>query len=285
MNPLLRTSFRPCARVESTPSSRKALAARRQRTRATIVSAVATLALTGLIVGAASSAQTSWASEAGIATTTESSQSTGLRHDQLAVQHQAAKAHADGRAKNTLRDATVVMASTRDRVDVGNLTASVTSLANYEALNLDAVISLTGQTRTIAATVQAAAVEVDRTAAAATAAAADAAATALAAANTPDGARATARDLAASRYGWGESQFSCLAQLWAKESGWSYTALNESSGATGIPQALPGSKMASVGSDWQTNASTQIRWGLDYISRGYGTPCSAWSHSQAMDWY
>ncbi|TFC15697.1 hypothetical protein E3O19_08365 [Cryobacterium algoritolerans] len=271
--------------MESTPSSRKALAARRQRTRATIVSAVATLALTGLIVGAASSAQTSWASEARIATTTELSQSTGLRHDQLAVQHQAAKAHADGRAKNTLRDATVVMASTRDRVDVGNLTASVTSLANYEALNLDAVISLTGQTRTIAATVQAAAVEVDRTAAAATAAAADAAASALSAANTPDGARATARDLAASRYGWGESQFSCLAQLWAKESGWSYTALNESSGATGIPQALPGSKMALVGSDWQTNASTQIRWGLDYISRGYGTPCSAWSHSQAMDWY
>lgn len=283
----LRTLFRPSARVPSTPSSRKALAARRKRTRTrtTVVSAAAALALTGLIVGAASSAQTSEASAARIAATTELSRSTGLRHDQLAVHPQAAKAHADGRAKNTLRDATVVMASTRDKVDVGPLAASVTSLANYQTLDLDAVISLTGQTRTIAATVQAAAVEADRAAAAAAAAAADAAATALAAANTPDGARATARDLAAAQYGWGESQFSCLTQLWAKESGWSYTALNEGSGATGIPQALPGSKMASAGPDWQTNASTQIKWGLDYISRGYGTPCSAWSHSQAMDWY
>ena len=282
---LLRTLFRPSARVPSTPSSRKSLAARRKRSRTTVVSAAAALALTGLIVGAASSAQTSEAGAARIAATTELSQSTGLRHDQLAVHPQTAKAHADGRAKNTLRDATVVMASTRDKVDVGPLVASVTSLANYQTLDLDAVISLTGRTRTIAATVQAAAAEADRAAAAAAATAADAAASALAAANTPDGARATARDLAAARYGWGESQFSCLTQLWAKESGWSYTALNEGSGATGIPQALPGNKMASAGPDWQTNASTQITWGLDYISRGYGTPCSAWSHSQAMDWY
>ncbi|TFD79660.1 hypothetical protein [Cryobacterium fucosi] len=285
MNPLLRTLLRPFARAQRTPPSRKALAARRRRTRTTVVSAAAALALTGLIVGAASSARTSRATAAKIAATTELSQSTGLRQDQLAVYPRAAKAHADGRAKNTLRDATVVMASTRDKVDVGPLAASVTSLANYETLDLDAVISLTGQTRAAASTVQAAAVEADRAAAVAAAAAADAAATALAAANTPDGARAIARDLAASRYGWGDSQFSCLAQLWAKESGWSYTALNEGSGATGIPQALPGSKMASAGSDWRTNAGTQITWGLDYISRGYGTPCSAWSHSQAMDWY
>jgi hypothetical protein len=112
-----------------------------------------------------------------------------------------------------------------------------------------------------------------------------AAAAALAQANTPDGARATARALAASKYGWNDSQFQCLNQLWQKESGWSYTAYNASSGATGIPQSLPGSKMASAGSDWQTNAATQISWGLDYIARGYGTPCSAWSHSQSMNWY
>jgi hypothetical protein len=111
-----------------------------------------------------------------------------------------------------------------------------------------------------------------------------AAAAALAAANTPDGARATARQMAASQYGWGDDQFQCLNSLWNKESGWNYQAYNPS-GATGIPQALPGSKMASAGGDWATNASTQIAWGLGYISAVYGTPCSAWGHSQATNWY
>lgn len=111
------------------------------------------------------------------------------------------------------------------------------------------------------------------------------AAAALAAANTPDGARATARRLAAERYGWGEGQFSCLSSLWNKESGWNYRAYNSGSGATGIPQALPGGKMASAGADWQTNAATQISWGLDYIKRTYGSPCSAWAHSRAVNWY
>ncbi|ALX66648.1 phospholipase [Microbacterium sp. XT11] len=123
----------------------------------------------------------------------------------------------------------------------------------------------------------------DDAAAAAAAQAAEAAA-ALAAANTVDGAKATARQLAASRYGWGDDQFSCLNSLWTKESSWNYQAYNPS-GATGIPQALPGSKMASAGADWQTNAATQIAWGLGYISSVYGTPCSAWSHSQATNWY
>ncbi len=111
------------------------------------------------------------------------------------------------------------------------------------------------------------------------------AAEALARVNTPDGAKAYAAQLAAERYGWGSDQFSCLSSLWTKESGWNYQAYNNDGGATGIPQALPGSKMASFGADWQTNAATQIAWGLDYISRGYGTPCSAWSHSQAVNWY
>ena len=90
---------------------------------------------------------------------------------------------------------------------------------------------------------------------------------------------------AASQYGWDESQFSCLNQLWQKESGWSYTAYNADGGATGIPQALPGSKMAAAGSDWETNAATQISWGLSYIKGSYGTPCAAWGHSQSMNWY
>lgn len=110
-------------------------------------------------------------------------------------------------------------------------------------------------------------------------------AAALAQANTVDGAKATAREMAASTYGWGDDQFSCLDSLWTKESGWNYQAYNASGGATGIPQALPGSKMASAGSDWQTNAATQIKWGLGYISNVYGAPCSAWSHSQSVNWY
>jgi uncharacterized protein YabE (DUF348 family) len=84
--------------------------------------------------------------------------------------------------------------------------------------------------------------------------------------------------------GWGGDQFSCLVSLWNKESGWRTNAYNPS-GAYGIPQALPGSKMASAGGDWQTSASTQIAWGLGYIASVYGTPCSAWAHSQATNWY
>jgi len=111
------------------------------------------------------------------------------------------------------------------------------------------------------------------------------AAAALAAANTPQGARATAAHLASSQYGWGSDQFRCLDALWQKESDWNYQAVNPSSGATGIPQSLPGHKMASAGPDWQTSATTQIRWGLQYIADVYGTPCAAWGHSQATDWY
>ena len=121
-------------------------------------------------------------------------------------------------------------------------------------------------------------------AAAAAQAAAEAAAQAQAAANTPDGARATAQQIMAAQYGWGDDQFQCLNSLWNKESGWNYEAYN-SSGATGIPQALPGDKMATVADDWATNATTQITWGLGYISSVYGTPCSAWGHSQSTNWY
>lgn len=85
--------------------------------------------------------------------------------------------------------------------------------------------------------------------------------------------------------GWAEGQFGCLDSLWTKESGWRWDAANGSSGAYGIAQSLPGSKMASVAGDWSTNPITQIKWGLAYISGRYGTPCSAWGHSQAFNWY
>ena len=86
-------------------------------------------------------------------------------------------------------------------------------------------------------------------------------------------------------HGWGAGQFGCLKRLWNKESSWRWNADNPSSDAYGIPQSLPGSKMASFGSDWATNPITQIKWGLQYISDSYGTPCSAWAHSQGTNWY
>ena len=87
-----------------------------------------------------------------------------------------------------------------------------------------------------------------------------------------------------SSYGFSKSQWGCLLDLWNAESGWRYNAEN-ASGAYGIPQALPGSKMATAGSDWLTNPTTQIKWGLTYIKDTYGTPCGAWGHEQADGWY
>jgi len=86
-------------------------------------------------------------------------------------------------------------------------------------------------------------------------------------------------------YGWSSGQFSCLDSLWNEESGWNVFASNPTSGAYGIPQALPGSKMASAGPDWQSDAATQIRWGLGYIQSIYGSPCGAWAHEEADGWY
>jgi hypothetical protein len=86
-------------------------------------------------------------------------------------------------------------------------------------------------------------------------------------------------------HGWSQSQFSCLEKLWNKESRWRTDADNPTSTAYGIPQALPGNRMAAYGKDWRTNAVTQIKWGLDYIEATYGSPCSAWGHSQAKGWY
>ncbi|MEU0518522.1 lytic transglycosylase domain-containing protein [Streptosporangium sp. NPDC006007] len=99
----------------------------------------------------------------------------------------------------------------------------------------------------------------------------------------PTGNRALGKQMLEAR-GWGD-QWSCLERLWMKESGWNERAMNRYSGAYGIPQSLPGHKMASAGSDWQTNAATQIEWGLGYIKGRYGTPCGAWGHSQAKGWY
>jgi len=86
-------------------------------------------------------------------------------------------------------------------------------------------------------------------------------------------------------HGWDDDQFDCLDKLWTRESRWQVDADNPTSSAYGIPQALPGRRMAEYGDDWRTNPVTQIKWGLDYIEDAYGSPCEAWAHSESVGWY
>ena len=97
--------------------------------------------------------------------------------------------------------------------------------------------------------------------------------------------REIARQIMANKYSWGEDQFSCYDSIIMRESRWIVSADNPRSSAYGIPQALPGKKMASFGADWRTNPATQIRWGLDYVHDRYGTPCRAWSFKRGHGWY
>jgi hypothetical protein len=106
-------------------------------------------------------------------------------------------------------------------------------------------------------------------------------------ANARENPQAAARVLMVD-HGWtSDAQYNCLVNLWNGESNWNYLAENRSSGAYGIPQSLPGSKMATFGDDWRTNPITQIKWGLWYIDERYGSPCNAWSTWQARSphWY
>ncbi len=102
---------------------------------------------------------------------------------------------------------------------------------------------------------------------------------------TPGSARDIAHQMMLSMYGWGDDQFACFDKIITQESGWNVSATNRSSGAYGIPQALPGSKMATAGADWQTNPATQIKWALGYVQGRYATPCGAWSFKSAHGWY
>ena len=97
--------------------------------------------------------------------------------------------------------------------------------------------------------------------------------------------QAYAKNLCINTYGWTENDFNCLVKLWERESHWNPNAHNKSSGAHGICQALPASKMASEGSDYMTNYKIQVKWGLKYIKNRYGTPANAWAHSQQKGWY
>lgn len=93
------------------------------------------------------------------------------------------------------------------------------------------------------------------------------------------------RQLALQLYGWGGDQFKCYDNIIMRESLWDQYADNPNSSAYGIPQALPGKRMASEGADWRTNPATQIKWGLKYVKERYGTPCRAWSFKRANGWY
>ena len=105
------------------------------------------------------------------------------------------------------------------------------------------------------------------------------------AARNPLGAKRIAKEMMATEYGWGEGQYKCLNRLWTKESNWNYQARNPRSGAHGIAQALPASKMEKVGTDWRTNPITQIQWGLLYVSERYDTPCAAWNKFRRSNFY
>lgn len=104
-------------------------------------------------------------------------------------------------------------------------------------------------------------------------------------AKTPIGARLVAEKLNVTTYRWSAAQLVCLDSLWTRESHWGYRANNKRSGAYGIPQARPGSKMASAGADWRTNPITQLKWGMNYVKSRYGNPCKALAKSNSAGWY
>ena len=104
-------------------------------------------------------------------------------------------------------------------------------------------------------------------------------------ARTPFGAKKVAKSILIDEYGFNERQYNCLNELWTQESNWNYKSRNKVSGAHGIPQALPASKMNIISTDWRTNPVTQIRWGLRYISIRYETPCKAWAKHKRSNWY
>lgn len=265
--------------------------------------AVGSMVGTGFVLQSAVTAQ----NERNVATAAFA-QSTGLHSEQLGTHGGILEAQATKSATVALASAKQTIAAAKDKADATALSTHSSALSHYELLAPQRVFALASQVTADAKKVAAATAEADRVAAekaaaaaaaAAEAAAAEAAAEAEASASTetassgsrpsapsnPSEAQSIARDMMASQYGWGDDQFGCLVPLWDKESGWNANAYNASSGAGGIPQALPASKMASAGADWATNPATQISWGLGYIAGRYGTPCAAWDTSESQGWY
>jgi len=280
--------------------------ARRSRTRTSPYLIAGAIVAVGALTGTGFAVQSAVGEQnARIAETSALVAAANPDAEQAASHSAILDARASKVAEDTLTVANDTLAAANGKADATALSSSVASLGAYKRLDAAQVFTLAKETSVHTEAVKSQIAEFDRVAAeqAAAEAAAKAAAEAEAAAKAkadaaaratpsapsapanPSGAQAIARDLMASMYGWGEDQFGCLVSLWSKESGWNVSAQNGSSGAYGIPQALPGSKMASAGADWATNPATQITWGLGYIAGRYGTPCGAWSTSESQGWY
>ena len=264
------------------------------------VAAIGAMVGTGFVVQGAVAAQNDRVAE-----TRAITDAANIDVQQLDAHGGILEARAVKQAEDTLAGAGDTIAAAQGKADATALAASVAALDDYELLAPERVFALVDSTEVHAESVRGAVAEADRVAAeqaaaaaAAAKAAADAAAAAAAAAEessssssssrpgapaNPSAAQAIARDMLLAR-GWGDDQFGCLVELWNHESGWNVYASNPS-GAYGIPQALPGSKMATAGADWQTNPATQISWGLGYITGRYGTPCGAWDTFNSQGWY
>jgi hypothetical protein len=268
--------------------------------RGPILAAGAVTAI-GAMVGTGFAVQSSFAAQSdSVAETAALNAALNPDIEQLGSHAGILEARAVKQAVDTLNSANDTITVAQGKTDATQLASSVAALDDFRLLAPERVFQLVDTTEVHLATVQAGVAESDRVAAeqAAAAAAAKAAADAAAAAEAeasepstrptgpanPSGAQAIARDMLAQR-GWGDDQFGCLVELWNHESGWNVYASNPSSGAYGIPQALPGSKMSTAGADWQTSAATQITWGLGYISDRYGTPCGAWDTFNSQGWY
>lgn len=263
----------------ATPAATRRAARRRRVGRRRLIVGGAILTA-GLVSGTGFTMQSALAANERVEETAAITDAAARDTLQLGAYAGIAEAKTHARAEDTLELAGDTLADVEGKVEADALAASVASLGDYETLPLDDVRELTAETSARIAEAMEAAEAHDRALAERVAAA-----EAQARANTPEGAKQSAREIMASQYGWGADQFQCLDSLWSKESGWNYQAVNPSSGAYGIVQAWPADKLATAGADWRTNAATQIKWGLQYISASYGTPCAAWGHSQAMNWY
>ncbi|MFF2495765.1 lytic transglycosylase domain-containing protein [Agromyces sp. NPDC058064] len=290
---------------EAPGATRRERRARRSWRKGPIIAAGAVVAV-GALVGSGFALQSAVAAQnESIAATAALSAATDLRVEQLGSHSNILEARAVKAAEDTLSGAKDTISAAKGKADATELASSVAALEDFRLLAPERVFELAETTAAHTGTVKKAIATADRIAAekkkaaeAAARAAAEAAAAERAAASgsessggsrpsgpaNPSGAQAIARDMLAAR-GWGDDQFGCLVALWDRESGWNVYAENPSSGAYGIPQALPGSKMGSAGSDWATNPATQIAWGLGYIADRYGSPCGAWDHSESNGWY
>ncbi|MCM3658437.1 lytic transglycosylase domain-containing protein [Agromyces mediolanus] len=295
----------PTTTSASLPTRAERRRSRSHRTRyflaAGAVVALGAMVGTGFAVQSAVAAQNDRVSE-----TSALAEAANLDVEQLGSHAGILSARAVKTAKDTLSVAHATISAADGKVDAAALNAAAASLGQYELLAPERVFELAAETTAVSADVTGKVAEFDRVAAetAAAEAAAKAAAEAAAAEeaasagsgsgssessrpsapSNPSEAQAIARSIMAAEHGWGDDQFGCLVELWNRESGWRTNAANPS-GAYGIPQALPGSKMSAFGADWETNPATQIRWGLSYISGRYGTPCGAWDSFNAQGWY